>query len=73
MYLGAGGRRRANGPFVVLLSQDGASFRRGPDPATRHGRASLMARLREGRAHTARGAAHFLRETVGRVRHAGAR
>ena len=32
----------------------------------------LMARLRAGRAHTARGAAHFLRETVGRVRHAGA-
>ncbi len=32
-----------------------------------------MARLREGRAHTARGAAHFLRETLGRVRHAGAR
>ena len=32
-----------------------------------------MARLREGRANTARGAAHFLRETVGRVRHAGAR
>ena len=31
----------------------------------------LMARLREGRANTARGAAHFLRETVGRVRHAG--
>ena len=31
-----------------------------------------MARLREGRANTARGAAHFLRETVGRVRHAGA-
>ena len=28
----------------------------------------LMARLREGRANTARGAAHFLRETVGRVR-----
>ena len=27
---------------------------------------------REGRANTARGAAHFLRETVGRVRHAGA-
>ena len=27
----------------------------------------LMARLREGRANTARGAAHFLRETVGRV------
>ena len=33
----------------------------------------LMARLREGRAHTARGAAHFLRETIGRVRQAGAR
>ena len=32
----------------------------------------LMARLREGRANTARGAAHFLRETVGRVRDAGA-
>ena len=27
----------------------------------------LMCRLREGRANTARGAAHFLRETVGRV------
>ena len=33
----------------------------------------LMARLRKGRANTARGAAHFLRETVGRVRHAGAK
>ena len=32
----------------------------------------LMARLRQGRANTARGAAHFLRETVRRVRHAGA-
>ena len=32
-----------------------------------------MSRLREGRANTARGAAHFLRETVGRVRYAGAR
>ena len=32
----------------------------------------LMARLREGRANTARGAAHFLRETVARVRGAGA-
>ena len=29
----------------------------------------LMSRLREGRANTVRGAAHFLRETVGRVRH----
>ena len=32
----------------------------------------LMARLRQGRAHTARGAAHFLRETISRVRQAGA-
>ena len=32
----------------------------------------LMVRLRQGRANTARGAAHFLRETVGRVRYAGA-
>ena len=34
-----------------------------------------MSRLREGRANTARhtGAAHFLRETMGRVRHAGAK
>ncbi len=32
----------------------------------------LMARLREGRANTARGAGHFLRETIGRVRGAGA-
>ena len=32
----------------------------------------LMARLRAGRANTARGAAHFLRETLSRVRHAGA-
>ena len=31
----------------------------------------LMARLRKGRANTARGAAHFLCETVGRVRYAG--
>ena len=33
----------------------------------------LMARLREGRANTARGSAHFLCETVGRVRYGGAR
>ena len=31
-----------------------------------------MARLWEGRANTARGAAHFLRETLGRVRYVGA-
>ena len=33
----------------------------------------LMSRLREGRANTVRGAAHFLCETVGRVRYGGAR
>ena len=33
----------------------------------------LMARLREGRAITVRGAGHFLRETVGRVCYGGAR
>ena len=33
----------------------------------------LMARLRKGRANTVRGAAHLLRETVGRVRYDGAR
>ena len=33
----------------------------------------LMSRLREGRANTARGAAHFLRETVGRVLRRGQR
>ena len=32
----------------------------------------LMARLHKGRANTARGAAHFLRETISRVRYAGA-
>ena len=33
---------------------------------------ALMARLRKGRANTVRGAAHFLREMVNRVRYAGA-
>ena len=33
----------------------------------------LMARLRRGRANTTRGAAHFLRETISRVRYAGAK
>ena len=32
----------------------------------------VMARLRKGRANTARGAANFLRETISRVRYAGA-
>ncbi len=38
-----------------------------------YGLAKEGARRHEGRANTARGAAHFLRETLGRVRHAGAR
>ena len=42
-------------------------------PPAKRGGDVLMARLREGRANTARGAAHFLRETVGRVRYCGAR
>ena len=46
----------------------------GPGPDSGAGTGDvLMSRLREGRANTARGAAHFLRETVGRVRYAGAR
>ena len=44
---------------------------RGSEPAAGTGDV-LMSRLREGRANTARGAAHFLRETVSRVRYAGA-
>ena len=34
---------------------------------------AVLARLREGRANTARGGAHFLRETVSRFRYGGAR
>ena len=46
----------------------------GPGPDSGAGTGDvLMSRLREGRANTVRGAAHFLRETVGRVRHGGAR
>ena len=45
---------------------------RGPDSGAGTGDV-LMSRLRAGRANTARGAAHFLCETVGRVRYGGAR
>ena len=46
----------------------------GPGPDSGAGTGDvLMSRLREGRANTVRGAAHFLRETVGRVRYSGAR
>ena len=51
---------------------------RGLSPAVGRGRGQwsayggLMARLRQGIANTARGVTNFLRETVSRVRHAGA-
>ena len=52
----------------------GLSPAAGPGPDSGAGTGDvLMSRLREGRANTARGAAHFLRETVGRVRYGGAR
>ena len=51
----------------------GLSPAAGPGPDSGAGTGDvLMSRLREGRANTVRGAAHFLRETVGRVRYAGA-
>ena len=56
---------RKEGGFAVV----------GLSPAPRRGEGTgevLMCRLRKGRANTARGAANFLRETVSRVRHAGA-
>ena len=53
-----------------LYRQAGAITRCWPSPPAPGD--VLMSRLREGRANTARGAAHFLRETVGRVRYAGA-
>ena len=57
-----------------LYQPAGLSPAAGPGPDSGAGTGDvLMSRLREGRANTARGAAHFLRETVGRVRHGGAR
>ena len=57
-----------------LYQPAGLSPAAGPGPDSGAGTGDvLMSRLREGRANTVRGAAHFLRETVGRVRHAGAR
>ena len=65
-------------PFTIDLDSDLRDIRRTRDYhpllAVAAGTGDvLMARLREGRANTVRGAAHFLRETVGRVRYAGAR
>ena len=75
------------GPAALMFEQTGGSPRPGPGAAggvERGGAATashvgngigqlvLEGGLREGRANTARGAGHFLRETVGRVRYAGA-
>ena len=60
--------RRA--PATTAIPASGAITRCWPSPPAPA--TVLMARLREGRANTARGAAHFLRETVSRVRYAGA-
>ena len=57
-------------PATTATPVRGAITRCWPSPAGTGD--VLLARLREGRANTARGAAHFLRETVGRVRYAGA-
>ena len=48
---------------------------RGSSPAASvaAGTGDVLIISRAGRANTARGAAHFLRETMGRVRHAGAK
>ena len=59
--------RRA--PATTAIPASGATTHCWPSPPAPE---VLMSRLREGRANTARGAAHFLRETVGRVRYAGA-
>ena len=57
-------------PATTAIPASGATTRCWPSAAGTGD--VLMSRLREGRANTARGAAHFLRETVGRVRYAGA-
>ena len=60
--------RKAHSATTTLAS--GATTRCWPSPAGTGD--VLMARLRKGRANTARGAANFLRETINRVRYAGA-
>ena len=57
-------------PVAMATPASGAITRCWPSP--RDTGDVLMVRLRQGRANTARGADHFLRETVGRVRYAGA-
>ena len=69
LWSGQGGR-----PPPWLHRPAGLSPAAGPGPDSGAGTGDvLMSRLRAGRANTARGAAHFLRETVGRVRYSGAR
>ena len=66
----------ARGLWATMLSSRRYTGARGYHPllAVAAGTGDvLMSRLREGRANTARGAAHFLRETVSRVRYGGAR
>ena len=63
------------GPAKEGARHDGYTGQRGYHPllAIAAGTGDVpMARLREGRANTTRGAAHFRRETMGRVRYAGA-
>ena len=64
------------GPAREGARHHGYTGKRGyhPLPAVAAGTGDvLMSRLREGRANTARGAARFLRETVGRVGYADAK
>ena len=68
----------AHAGIDLILHRDGEIERRfprtrGDRPIAAGTGEVLMSRLREGRANTARGAAHFLRETVGRVRYGRAR
>ena len=75
----AAGAGPGDGPFTIDLdSTICETYGLAKEGARHHGYTGqrgyhpLLARLREGRANTARGAGHFLRETVGRVRYAGA-
>ena len=61
-----------NGPVGGGFLRSGAVVDWMPGRANAVAGEVLMSRLREGRANTARGAAHFRRETVRRVRHGGA-
>ena len=66
------GRRHSRERRRSVPQRPARDKQHGHHPGETGKRDVLMSRLREGRANTARGAAHFLRETVGRVRYAGA-